>query len=165
MASLNKVFLIGNLTRDPERRALPSGMTVTDLRLAVSRKFRLQSGEDREETLFINVATFGKQAETVAKFMRKGRPILIEGRLRMEEWENKEGQKQSRISVVADHFQFLGGPERGGSAEMGDAASGAGSPGRRPAPSGAGGGDYGGEDADAGAAPEPGAKDEDNLPF
>lgn len=160
MASYNKVILVGNLARDPERRALPSGTTVADLRLAVSRRYTLQSGETKEETLFITVAVFGRQAETILKYMKKGRPILIEGRLRQEEWTNKDGQKQSRISVVAEQFRFLGdGGNRGG--ELGDAPEGAGYARRAPAPAA-------GEtppEADLGEEPPPGAKDDENLPF
>ena len=135
MASFNKVILVGNLARDPERRSLPSGTPLADLRLAVSRRYTLPSGESKEETLFISVTVFGKQAETVIKYMKKGRPILIEGRLRQEEWTNKDGQKQSRISVVAEQFRFLGdNPNRGGGAEIGDAPEGVGYGRRAPAP-------------------------------
>lgn len=161
MASYNKVILMGNLARDPERRTLPSGTTVADLRLAVSRRYTLQSGEPKEETLFINVAVFGRQAETVLKYMKKGRPILIEGRLRQEEWTNKDGQKQSRVSVVAEQFRFLSeGGYRGG--ELGDAPEGAAYARRSPAPAT-------GEpppEADLGEeSPHSGAKDDENLPF
>ncbi len=161
MAHLNKVFLLGNLTRDPERRTLPSGAALTDLRLAVTRKYRLQSGELKEETLFISVAVFGKGAETAAKYLQKGRPVLIEGRLRLEEWTNKDGQKQSRISVVAENFQLLGGGDRPPrTSEMGDAPADAAR--RTPAPESPG--DLGEGDAAAAAPAEPPA-DEDNLPF
>ncbi len=124
MATLNKVLMIGNLTRDPEVRYLPSGSAVADLRMAVNRRYRTQSGEDREETCFVQVAVFGKQAETTGKYLKKGSPALIEGRLRYEEWE-KDNQKHSRISVVAERVQFLSSPRRDG--DYGDA------PGRAPA--------------------------------
>jgi len=163
MASFNKVILVGNLARDPERRTLPSGTPLADLRLAVSRRYTLQSGESKEETLFINVTVFGKQAETVVKYMKKGRPILIEGRLRQEEWTSKDGQKQSRISVVAEQFRFLGeSPNRGAAAEMGDAPEGAGFGRRAPAPA------EGDAPPEGGVADEPPAtagKDDENLPF
>ncbi|MCX7818896.1 MAG: single-stranded DNA-binding protein [Kiritimatiellae bacterium] len=109
MASLNKVFLIGNLTKDPDVRRLPSGEDVAEMRLAVNRRFRDRSGKDREETLFINVAVYGNRAAVVGKYLRMGSPVLIEGRLRQEEWTDREGKRQSRISVVAENFEFLGG--------------------------------------------------------
>jgi single-strand DNA-binding protein len=121
MASLNKVFLIGNLTKDPEVRRTPSGTAVTDLRLAVNRKFKSSSGENREETCFINATVWGRQAETSAEYLRKGSAAMIEGRLKYDEWE-KDGQKHSRISVVAERVQFMGSPRgRGGGGDMGDA--------------------------------------------
>ncbi len=122
MASLNKVFLLGNLTKDPVVRKMPSGEDVADLRLAVNRKFRDRSGKDREETLFINVVVFGSRAAVVGKYLRSGSPVLIEGRLKYEEWTDREGKRQNRISVVAENFEFVGGgggsaSARGGAAE------------------------------------------------
>jgi len=114
MASLNKVFLIGNLTKDPVVRKMPSGEDVADMRLAVNRRFRDKSGKDREETLYINVTVFGSRAGVVGKYLRTGSPILIEGRLKYEEWADREGKRQSRISVVAENFEFLGS-DRGAS--------------------------------------------------
>lgn len=111
MASLNKVFLIGNLTRDPEVRYIPSGAAVADLRLAVNRKYKTQQGEDKEETCFVGVAAWGRQAETCGQYLSKGSPVLIEGRLRYEEWE-KDGQKNNRLSVTAERVQFMGSPRR-----------------------------------------------------
>jgi single-strand DNA-binding protein len=113
MSSLNKVFLIGNLTRDPEVRYLPSGAAVADLRLAVNRKYKTQQGEDKEETCFVNVSAWGRQAETCGQYLTKGSPVLVEGRLRYEEWE-KDGQKNSRISVTAERVQFMGSARSGG---------------------------------------------------
>lgn len=153
MASLNKVFLIGNLTRDPEVRYLPSGAAVADLRLAVNRKYKTQQGEDKEETCFINVSAWGKQAETCGQYLSKGSPILVDGRLRYEEWE-KDGQKNSRISVTAERVQFMGSPRSG--SEYGDAPatrSAAPAPGQQAS----GGTPPGGESADSG--------DDDDLPF
>ncbi len=109
MASLNKVLLIGNLTRDPEIRYTPSGSAVGDLRLAVSRKYRTQDGQDHEETCFVTVTVWGRSAETCGEYLRKGSPLLVEGRLKYEEWE-KDGQKSNRLSVVAERTQFLGSP-------------------------------------------------------
>ncbi len=117
MASLNKVMLIGNLTRDPEVRYLPSGAAVADLRLAVSRKYKASSGEMKEETCFVNVSAWGRTAETCGQYLSKGSPLLVEGRLKLDEWE-KDGQKQSRLSVVAERAQFLPkGGSGGGSPE------------------------------------------------
>ncbi len=121
MASLNKVFLIGNLTRDPEVRYLPSGAAVGDLRLAVNRKYKTQQGEEREETCFVNISVWGRQAETCGQYLGKGSSVLVEGRLRFEEWE-KDGQKNSRISVTAERVQFMGSPRSG--SDYSDASSG-----------------------------------------
>ena len=108
MVNFNKVFLIGNLTRDPELRYIPSGRPVCTLRLAVNRRFTTREGEKRDETLFIDVTLWGKQAETCAQYLSKGRPVLIEGRLRQDTWTTSDGQKRSKIGVVAERFQFLG---------------------------------------------------------
>lgn len=154
MASLNKVFLIGNLTRDPEVRYLPSGAAVADLRLASNRRYKTQQGDDKEETVYVNVSAWGRQAETCGQYLSKGSPVLVEGRLRYEEWE-KDGQRNSRISITAERVQFMGSPKS--STEYGD------SPAPRPAEaapmSGGGMGGFSGADHhdDAG--------DADDLPF
>ena len=121
MASMNKVFLLGNLTRDPELRRTPSGTAVCDLGLATNRKFRSQDGQDREETCFVNVTVWGRQAETCAEYLKKGAPLLVEGRLQYDEWE-KDGQRQNRLRVVAERTQFVGGARGGGAPAGGDAA-------------------------------------------
>jgi single-strand DNA-binding protein len=108
MASLNKVFLIGNLVRPPELRYTPSGTAVADLRLAVNRNYTLQSGEKREETCFLTVIVWGKQAETCGEYLDKGSPILVDGRLQTRDWETKDGQKRSVVEVVAERVQFMG---------------------------------------------------------
>src|ERR687888_1222200 len=108
MASLNKVFLIGNLVRQPELRYTPSGTAVADLRLAVNRNYTLQNGEKREETCFLTVVVWGKQAETCGEYLDKGSPVLIEGRLQTRDWETKDGQKRSVVEVVAERVQFMG---------------------------------------------------------
>ncbi len=114
MANFNKVLLMGNLTRDPEVRFTPSGMAVADLGLAVNRRYRGADGQDHEETCFVKVTVWGKQAETCGQYLKRGRPVFIEGRLKFDEWE-KEGQKFNRLSVVAERVQFLGeGGGRGG---------------------------------------------------
>ena len=107
MASLNKVFLIGNLTRPPELRYTPSGTAVADVRLAVNRNYTTQGGEKREETCFLTVVVWGKQAEACGEYLDKGSPILVEGRLQTREWEGKDGQKRTVIEVVAERVQFM----------------------------------------------------------
>ena len=108
MASLNKVFLLGNLTRVPELRYTPSGTAVTDLRLAVNRNYTTQSGEKREDTCFLTVVVWGKQAESCREYLDKGSPILVEGRLQTRDWEAKDGQKRTVTEVVAERVQFMG---------------------------------------------------------
>jgi single-strand DNA-binding protein len=114
MASLNKVFLIGNLTRAPELRYTPSGMAVADLRLAVNRRYQTQSGEKREDTCFLNVVVWGKQAESCSEYLDKGSPIMVEGRLQTRDWETKDGQKRNVVEVVAERVQFMGRPKTAG---------------------------------------------------
>src|SRR6266513_1494366 len=97
MTSLNKVFLIGNLTRPPELRYTPSGTAVADLRLAVNRNYPTQGGDKREETSFLTVVVWSKQAESCGEYLDKGSPVLVEGRLQTREWEGKDGQKRSEI--------------------------------------------------------------------
>ena len=111
MASLNKVFLIGNLTRPPELRYTPSGTAVTDLRLAVNRNYTTQSGEKREETCFLTVVVWGKQAESCGEYLDKGSGVMVEGRLQARDWETKDGQKRNVIEVVAERVQFMGRPK------------------------------------------------------
>ena len=110
MASFNKVILMGNLTRDPEMRYTPSGTAIAKLGLAVNRVWRDTEGQQKEETTFVDVDAFGKQAETLGQYMQKGRPILIEGRLKLDQWEDKNtGQNRSRLGVVLERFTFIGG--------------------------------------------------------
>jgi len=114
MANFNKVILAGNLTRDPQLRFLPSQTAVVDFGLAVNHKWRTPQGEDREEVLFIDCSAFGKMAETINKYCQKGKPILVEGRLKFETWDDKEsGGKRSKHKVIIDGFQFLGGRDSG----------------------------------------------------
>ena len=108
MASFNKVILMGNLTRDPEMRVTPSGLSICKLGLAVNRNYTTRDGERREETTFVDIDAFDKQAEVIAKYMSKGSPILVEGRLKFDQWES-DGQKRSKLSVVLDRFEFVGG--------------------------------------------------------
>lgn len=111
MANLNHVFLMGNLTRDPELRYTPSGTAVTNLRIAVNRRYKTASGELKEETAFITIVAWGKQAETCTQFLSKGRPVFVEGRLQMRSWETPEGQKRNVLEVRASRVQFLGKPQ------------------------------------------------------
>ena len=108
MAYLNRVFLIGNLTRDPELRTTPKGTAIATFSLAVNRTYRDESGASRDETTFVDIEAWGKQAELVSKYLTKGSPCMIEGRLRLDTWEDKtSGQKRSRLKVVLDNVQFL----------------------------------------------------------
>jgi single-strand DNA-binding protein len=108
MASFNKVILIGNLTRDPELRYTPKGTAIAKLGLAMNRTWRDEAGQTKEEVTFVDVAAFGKQAETLGHYMKKGRPIMVEGRLKLDTWDDKQtNQKRSRLEVVLESFQFL----------------------------------------------------------
>ncbi|NQT93209.1 MAG: single-stranded DNA-binding protein [Lentisphaerae bacterium] len=147
---MNKVFLVGNLTADPEIRYTPSGTAVSDLRLAVNNKFKAASGEAKEDVCYIDIVVWDRQAETCAQYLGKGSPILVEGRLKLDTWE-KDGQKQSRHRVVANRVQFLGSPKN---------ASFSDTPADEPRP------------ASREASPEPPGpvpseklEDDDNLPF
>lgn len=124
MASFNKVILAGNLTRDPELRYTPSGMAIARIGIAMNRKWKSETGEMKEEVTFVDVDAFGKQAETIGQYLKKGRPILIEGRLRYEQWEDKQTQqKRSRLGVVLESFQFLDSGNRGEGGAPGGAPS------------------------------------------
>lgn len=130
MANLNRVLLIGNLTRDPELRVTPKGNSICQFGLAVNRTFKDGAGQSREETTFIDVEAWGRQGEVISKYCAKGRALFVEGRLRFDQWDDKTtGQKRSRLSVVLENFQFIGsgrgdGP---GSSEEDAAMSGGGS--------------------------------------
>ena len=138
MANFNKVYLMGNLTRDPEVRYTPKGTAVGDLGLAVNDSYKAQDGTIKETVTFINVEVWGRQAETCKQYLSKGRPVFIEGQLRLDQWEDKtSGQKRSKLKVVLENFQFIGG--------RGDGA-----PGGGPA--------AGGEPAESGEAPRAPAK-------
>ncbi|MEW6618305.1 MAG: single-stranded DNA-binding protein [bacterium] len=109
MANYNRVIIAGNLTRDPELRYIPSGQPVANFTVAINRSYITQAGERREETSFIPVVVWRKQAETCNQYLSKGSPVLVEGRLQQRSWETQEGQKRSIIEVVADRVVFLGG--------------------------------------------------------
>ena len=124
MASYNKVLLMGNLTRDPEVRYTPKGTAVAALGLAVNRVWTAESGEKKEEVTFVDVEVWGRQAETAGEYLSKGRPVFIEGRLRLDAWDDKEtGQKRSKLKVVAERVQFLGAPRQGAEFKDTDPAS------------------------------------------
>ena len=115
MPSLNKVLLMGNLTRDPELRVTPKGTPICQFSLAINRQFKMESGESREEVIYVDVEAWGKQGETIAKYVTKGRPLYVEGRLRLDQWEDKNTkEKRSRMKVVLEQFQFLGDGRSGG---------------------------------------------------
>jgi single-strand DNA-binding protein len=115
MANFNKVILLGNLTRDPELRYLPSQMAVVDFGIAVNHKFRTAQGEDREEVMFIDCSAFGKQAEVIKQYCQKGKQLMVEGRLKLDSWDDKQtGQKRSKHKVTIENFQFVGSREGGG---------------------------------------------------
>lgn len=108
MANFNKVILAGNLTRDPELRYTPKGTAVARLGLAIKRTWKSETGENREDVTFVDVDAWGRQAEVIGQYLKKGRPVLIEGRLRLDTWEDKQtNQKRSRLGVVLESFQFL----------------------------------------------------------
>jgi single-strand DNA-binding protein len=167
MASLNKVMLIGNLTRDPEIRYTPKGQAVTDIGLAVNRIYSTESGEKREEVTFIDITLWGRTAEIVHQYCKKGRPLFVEGRLQLDTWDDKQtGQKRSKLKVIADGIQLLGSREGAGGEGGGSGASygGGGSP--------AYSGGASGTAPQRSPAPSPGAAagppehdDEDQVPF
>ena len=116
MSSYNKVTLMGNLTRDPELKTTKKGASVAELGLALSRVRTDDQGNRREETTFVDVIAWGKTAENCARFLSKGRGVLLEGRLQLDTWQDKQtGEKRSKLRVIADHVQFLGSHQEGGS--------------------------------------------------
>jgi single-strand DNA-binding protein len=177
MASFNKVILLGNLTRDPQLRYTPSQTAVVDFGIACNRKFRTQSGEDREEVVFVDCTAWGRQAEVINQYCTKGRPLFVEGRLKLDTWEDKQGGgKRSKMTVVIENFQLLGsagggggGGGRGGGEEGGNeggGSSGSSNRGRGPQRQGA----RNVSDSPSGDAPqgEPGGESsgpEDDIPF
>ncbi len=114
MASYNKVLLLGNLTRDPELRVTPKGTPICQFGLAVNRQFKDDSGQTRDETTFVDIEAWGRQGETISKYCTKGRPLFVEGRLKLDTWDDKTtGQKRNKMKVVLENFQFIGGREGG----------------------------------------------------
>jgi single-strand DNA-binding protein len=150
MASFNKVILLGNLTRDPEVRYTPKGTAVTDLGLAVNRTYTADNGEKREEVTFVDVTFWGRTAEVAGEYLKKGRPVFVEGRLQLDSWDDKtSGQKRTKLKVIGENMQMLGAP-RGGGSSGGDEESSGGSRASRPAPP---------------PKAAPSAPDEDEIPF
>jgi single-strand DNA-binding protein len=150
MSTMNRVFLMGNLTRDPEVRYTPSGTAVGDLGLAVNETYKNKAGETVETTVFVDVEVWSRQAETCAEYLYKGSPVLIEGRLKFDQWENQQGEKRSKLRVRADRVQFLGSPKK--TANTADAPR---DTSAAPAP-------------DPAPAPQPGnsaVADDDDIPF
>jgi len=136
MASFNKVILLGNLTRDPEVRYTPKGSAVCDLGLAVNRSYTLDSGEKREEVTFVDVVLWSRLAEIAGEYLKKGRPVFIEGRLQLDTWDDKQsGQKRSKLRVIGETMQLLGGrpPGAGGGGEGGESRVGKTTPPPKPA--------------------------------
>lgn len=159
MASYNKVLLMGNLTRDIEVRHLPSGQAVANIGLAVNRRYKTNEGEQREEVTYIDCEAWGKTAEIMAKYLSKGRPVFIEGRLKLDTWQDKsDGSNRSKMKVVVESFNFIdskGGGEGGGG---GYARSGARAGAPVAAANGGGGGPDSGENFDQ-------PFNEDDIPF
>lgn len=152
MASLNKVFIIGNLTRDIELRYTPKGSSVADMSVAVNRKWKNDQGQMQEEVTFVDVALWGKTAESCAQYLKKGRPVHVEGRLELQTWDDKQtGQKRSRLRVVAEGVQFLGGGQGEGQQQQTTRPA----PQQRPAPQG----------DDFGEGPITQGADGDDIPF
>ncbi len=123
MANFNKVMLMGNLTRDPEIRYTPKGTAVAEIGLAINRYFSGENGEKREETTFVDVTLWGRTAEIAGEYLKKGRPVFIEGRLQLDSWEDKQsGQKRSKLRVVGEGMQLIGSRGGAGGAEDSDEA-------------------------------------------
>ena len=154
MASYNRVVLVGNLTRDPELRYLSSGTAVTDVGLAVNDRRKDANGEWIEETTFIDVTLWARTAEVASEYLSKGSPVLIEGRLKLDTWETQDGQKRSKLKVVCERMQMLGG--RGGSGGGG---------GSRPAARGDSQYSQAAPADDFGDSPRKGQTPDDDVPF
>ena len=144
MANFNKVLLVGNLTRDPELKHIPSNQAVAQIGLAVNRQFNTKDGEKREETTFVDCEAWGRTAEVMCQYLSKGRPVLVEGRLKLDQWQDKDGNNRSKLKVVVENFQFLGGRGEGGGGGGGGGQSYAGSS----SGGSGGGGNPGGVDMD-----------------
>jgi len=137
MPNLNKVMLMGNLTRDPELKYTPKGTAIADIGLAVNRNYTTESGEKREEVTFVDVTLWGRVAEIVGEYCKKGRPIYVEGRLQLDTWDDKQtGQKRSKLKIVGENIQLLGSREGGPGGGGGGSGGGGGGGGEMGEPSG-----------------------------
>ena len=168
MANLNKVLLMGNLTRDPEMRYLQSGSAVVNFGLAINRKYKNnRTNEMVEETTFVDIEGWGPQAETFSRYMSKGRPVYVEGRLKLDQWEDKQtGQKRSKLCIVMENFQFLGSGGGRDAGREGGRDAGENAAREAPAPVRQGGSQGGaGSVADAGKARSGEDYDFDDIPF
>jgi len=164
MANLNKVMIIGNVTRDPEIKYTPKGSAVTDLGIAVNRVYTPEGGEKREETTYVDVTLWGRQAEIAGEYCKKGRSIYIEGRLQLDTWEDKtSGQKRSKLRVVGENFQLLGPRPGGGGSSSGGDEEYSDRPARREQPQSQGGG--GGGFSRGGNTTAQPPIEEDDIPF
>jgi len=164
MASYNRVILLGNLTRDIEIRYTPGGLAVTDVGLAVNDRRKTADGQWVEETTFVEVTLFGRQAEVAGEYLGKGSPILIEGRLKLDSWETSDGQKRSRLKVIGDRMQMVGGRSGGGPSGGGGRPAGAPGGGYQSRPQAS---DYSqpAPDDDAYDAPPPDQPPGNDIPF
>src|SRR5688572_16939842 len=123
MANFNKVILAGNLTRDPELRYTPNGKAIAKFALAINRTWTTDTGEKKEDTTFVDIDCFGRQAEVISQYMKKGRPLLVEGRLKLDQWDDKQtGQKRSRLGVILESFSFLDSGRSDGSGAPSEAS-------------------------------------------
>jgi single-strand DNA-binding protein len=120
MPSYNKVLLMGNLTRDVQLKSTSGGQSVAEIGLAINRKYKTKDGQDREEVTYVDCECWGPRADVIAKYFSKGKPIFVEGRLKLDSWEDKDGQKRSKMRVVIDDFQFVEGRSGGGGGGGGD---------------------------------------------
>ena len=140
MPNYNKVILMGNLTRDPEVRYTSSGTAIAKLGIAVNRYWSNKDGQKQEETTFVDVDAFGRQAETIGQYLKKGRPIMVEGRLKLDQWDDKQtGQKRSKLGVVLDRFEFIDSRGEGGGDDFSSESSSPSGGGATPAQGGGGG--------------------------
>lgn len=164
--SFNKVLLMGNLTRDPEVRYTPGNQAVANIGLAVNRKYRTQDGQTREEVTFVDCEAWGKTAETMSQYLKKGRPVFLEGRLKLDQWQDKEGNNRSKLKVVVDSFQFIDSREGGGGSSGGPGGGGYSRSGAEGGGGGGGRGGYqGGAAAGAGAEEAYDMPHDDDIPF
>jgi len=148
MASFNRVIVAGNLTRDPQLSYTPSNTAVCEFGMAMNRRWRDRDGNQKDEVCYVDLVSYGRQAEVINQYMSKGKPMLVEGRLRYRQWTNKEGQNRSKLDIFVENFTFLGGPPGGGQGR----------------PSGGGRAPAGAEE-EAPAAPDDLPPDDPDVPF